>query len=141
MNSIDLVNNFMTIVYALLVGILLSSIIVGCVLGIVAAYLFWRKNRERQKKALEMVMFEVSLPRENEIKIDAAEQMFSSFAGIKGTKGILGFSKVPDYIVFEIVAKTGDIRFYVSMPKKLEDMVEKQIHGAYPDASITNAEE
>src|ERR1035437_4369680 len=138
MNSIDLVNNFMTIVYALLVGILLSSIIVGCVLGIVAAFLFWRKNRERQKKALEMVMFEVSLPRENEIKIDAAEQMCSSFAGIKGT---LGFSKVPDYIVFEIVAKTGDIRFYVSMPKKLEDMVEKQIHGAYPDASITNAEE
>ncbi|MFI5265649.1 MAG: type IV secretory system conjugative DNA transfer family protein, partial [Candidatus Levyibacteriota bacterium] len=141
MDTISVVNNAMTIIFAFLVGILLSSVFVGCMLGIVAVFLFWRKNRERQKKALEMVMFEVSLPRENEIKIDAAEQMFSSFAGIKGTKGIFGFSRVPDYIVFEIVARTGDIRFYVSMPKKLEDMVEKQIHGAYPDASITVAEE
>ena len=30
----------------------------------------------------------------------------------------------------------GDIRFYVHTPKKLKDLVEKQINGAYPDAEI-----
>lgn len=141
MIGIDIVNNLMTLFFVLALGVLLTSAIVFSLLGIVASYLFWKKNRERQKKALEMVLLEVQLPRENEIKIDAAEQMFASFSGIKAAKGILGFSKVPDYIVFEIVAKTGDIRFYFSVPKKLEDMVEKQIHGAYPDANIQEAQE
>jgi hypothetical protein len=137
----EAVNTIMDFFFIFILGILLSSVIVAGLLGIFAAYLIWGKNKQRQKKALEMVLLEVQLPRENEIKIDAAEQMFSSFTGIKGAKGLLGFSKVPDYIAFEIVAKPGDIRFYVSVPKKLQDMVEKQIHGAYPDASIGEADE
>jgi hypothetical protein len=105
-----------------------------------ALFIFW-KYRDREHHSLQYVLLQVAVPRDNETKIDAAEQMFSAFSGIKGAKGLLGFSKVPDYIAFEIVAKPGDIRFYVSIPKKLEDMVEKQIHGAYPDASISPAEE
>src|SRR3989344_2559660 len=40
-----------------------------------------------------------------------------------------------------IVAKPGDIRFYVGVPKKLQDMVEKQINGAYPDAHIQEVDD
>ncbi len=138
---IDQVNYAMNVFFAFLLAIFLTSVVIAFFAGVFAAYKLWKKNKDRQKKALEMILLEVQLPRENEIKIDAAEQMFSSFSGIKGAKGRLSFFKVPDYIVFEIVAKPGDIRFYVSVPKKLQDMVEKQIHGAYPDASIQEAEE
>ncbi|MBP7832913.1 MAG: TraM recognition domain-containing protein [Candidatus Levybacteria bacterium] len=141
MDIFQTVNLIMTVLMALVISFVSLSVFIAMGIGVFLAYKIWAKNRERQKKALDMVLLEVQLPRENEIKIDAAEQMFSAFTGIKGAKGKLGFLKVPDYIVFEIVAKTGDIRFYVSMPKKLQDMVEKQIHGAYPDASIIETEE
>ncbi|MFI5241210.1 MAG: type IV secretory system conjugative DNA transfer family protein, partial [Microgenomates group bacterium] len=42
---------------------------------------------------------------------------------------------------FEIVAKQEDIRFYVWAPKSLKDLVEKQIHGAYADAEVTEVDE
>jgi len=44
--------------------------------------------------------------------------------------------KLPPHLSFEIVGMPGDIRFYVHTPKKLQDLVEKQINGAYPDAEI-----
>jgi hypothetical protein len=124
-----------------LLSFLMASVIVGCLFGIFLAVGFWRKSRARHEKALDTSLLEVSLPRENEIKIDAAEQLFSSLTSIKGTKGMFGFLKVPDIISFEIVAKPQDIRFYVGVPNKLRDMVEKQIHGSYPDAQIMEVEE
>jgi len=127
------------------IAIILAFIIVSAVLAGIAgvAFLFglWRKNKLRQEKALSMAHLEIRLPRDNEIKIDAAEQMFASFASLKSAKGRLKFFKVPDSIAFEIVARPQDIRFYVSVPKKLLDMVEKQIHGSYPDAQIEEVEE
>lgn len=138
---IETVNTIFSFFFVLVMTVLVTGSIIAVFLAGYAAYLIWKKNKTRQKKALEMVLLEVQLPRENEIKIDAAEQLFSSFTGIKKASGKLGFSKVPDYIAFEIVARPGDIRFYVSIPKNLEDMVEKQIHGAYPDASIQVADE
>ena len=77
-------------------------------------------------------MLQVALPRDNEIKIDTAEQLFSSLSAI-GKGGLL---KSPPHLSFEIVGMPGDIRFYVHTPKKLTDLVEKQINGAYPDAEI-----
>lgn len=104
-------------------------------------YALWKKNKTRHERALDTTLLEVSLPRDNEIKIDAAEQLFSSFSSIKNTKGLLSFMQVPDSISLEIVAKPDDIRFYVGVPNKLKDMVEKQIHGAYPGAQIKEVEE
>lgn len=42
---------------------------------------------------------------------------------------------------FEIVGSPGDIRFYIHTPKKLQDLVEKQINGSYPDAEILVVDE
>ncbi len=133
--------SILSVTLVFLLAVFLSSVIVGSIAGIVLAFGFWKKARERHTKSLDTTLLEVCLPRENEIKIDAAEQLFSSFTSMKGTKGIFGFLKVPDSISFEIVARPGDIRFYVGVPKKLQDMVEKQIHGAYPDAQILEVEE
>jgi len=94
--------------------------------------IIWIKNRGREGVSLGSVLLQVALPRENEIKIDTAEQLFSSLSAI----GKGGFLKSPPHLSFEIVGMPGDIRFYVHTPKKLQDLVEKQINGAYPDAEI-----
>jgi len=129
------------LVFVFLLAFLMASVVIACLLGIFLALGFWRKSQERHEKALDSSLLEVSLPRENEIKIDAADQLFSGLTSIAGTKGIFGFLKVPDIISFEIVAKPQDIRFYVGVPNRLRDMVEKQIHGSYPDAQILQVEE
>ena len=133
--------SIINLTFIFLLSFLLASIIIACLAGIFLAASFWRKSRERHDKALDTTLLEVSRPRENEIKIDAAEQLFSSLTSIKGTKGVFGFLKAPDVISFEIVAKPQDIRFYVGVPNKLRDMVEKQIHGSYPDAQIMEVDE
>lgn len=135
------VTNIGDVMFLLFGGILVFTLFVGIVAGLVFGLLMWHKMRTRHETSLESVMLEVVLPRENEIKIDAAEQMFASFASLKRPKGLFSFMKVPGHISFEIVAKPQDIRFYVSVHKKIQDMVEKQIHGSYPDAQITEVEE
>jgi hypothetical protein len=44
-------------------------------------------------------------------------------------------------VSFEIVAKQENIKFYIWTPNKLKDLVEKQVHGAYPDAEIKEVSE
>ena len=116
---------------------MMALIVILILLGVALFYLgkllfIWYKNREREKISLESVLLQVALPRDNEIKIDTAEQLFSSLSAI----GKGGFLKPPPHLSFEIVGMPGDIRFYVHTPKKLMDLVEKQINGAYPDAEI-----
>lgn len=103
------------------------------------AFLLW-KYRNREARSLSYVLLQIAVPRENETKIDAAEQMFSSLYGIYNNKW-WSFIKPQDHISFEIVARREDIRFYASVPKNIKDLVEKQIHGAYPGADIKEVEE
>lgn len=123
---------FVSILFTLLgVGLLL-----GLLYGIGYVFFLWNKHKDRTDQALRSVLLQVALPRDNEIKIDAAEQMFSSLASIR-KGGRFSFLKPQPHISFEIVGMPGDIRFYVHVPKNLQDLVEKQINGAYPDAEIT----
>lgn len=100
----------------------------------------WWKNRDREKKSLQYSLLQVAVPRDNEIKIDAAEQLFSSLSSLR--KGGWGsFLKPQEHFTFEIVATPGDIRFYVATPQRLKDLIEKQIHGAYPGADVKEVDE
>lgn len=110
----------------------------GYVLGY--ALFLWYKWKEREKASLESILLQVALPRDNEIKIDAAEQLFSGFASLRKSGRFANFHPQP-FLSFEIVGKPGDIRYYIYVPKKLRDLVEKQINGAYPDADITVVDE
>ncbi|MBI5619904.1 type IV secretion system DNA-binding domain-containing protein [Candidatus Gottesmanbacteria bacterium] len=103
------------------------------------AFLVW-KYRNREERSLDYVLLQIAVPRDNEIKIDAAEQFFASLHSIYHA-GFFSFLKPQDHLSFEIVAKSEDIRFYVSVPRKLVDLVEKQLHGAYPGADIKEVEE
>lgn len=104
------------------------------------ALLLWIRNRNREEYSLSFVTLEVALPRDNEIKIDAAEQMFASLYSMKNEEWY-AFLQSEHAISFEIVGKKEDIRLYASVPHELMELVEKQIHGAYPGAEIKVVEE
>jgi hypothetical protein len=124
----------------LFITLLILLLIAGAGLGLGYLFIIWWANRDREKKSLDSTLIQVTLPRDNEIKIDAAEQFFASFAGIK-VSGMFSFLKYKPHISFEIVGMPEDIRFYVYAPNKYRDMVEKQINASYPDAEIKIVEE
>lgn len=101
---------------------------------------FVMRLRKRMQISLEMATLEVQLTKDNEIKIDAAEQMFASFAGLKKS-GFFTFLEIEDVLAFEIVGRKGEIRFYISAPNKLIDLVEKTVYSYYPQASISRVDE
>ena len=105
-------------------------------------YLFfqWFKHRRREGYSLDFVTLMVRLPKDNEIKIDAAEQMFAGLHSLKKS-GAFSFLQPEELISFEIVGLKEEITFYVSCTKKIRDLVEKQIHGAYPFADIKEQDE
>lgn len=124
-----------SILLALILGLFGAAILVLILYFLVYMVFLFLKFRDREKESLDSTLLQVAVPRENEIKIDAAEQMFSSLLSIK-KGGFMSFLKAQPAISFEIVGVPGDIRFFIHTPNKLKDLVEKQIHGAYPDAEI-----
>ncbi|MEX2007175.1 MAG: DUF87 domain-containing protein [Candidatus Levyibacteriota bacterium] len=133
-------DSIMQLFIAFLIGLLLSIILVSLSALAVYVLIVWYRNKEREKESLDSTLLQVSLPRDNEIKIDAAEQLFSSLASFRKS-GRLSFLKLQPHISFEIVGMPQDIRFYIYVPNKLKDFLEKQINGAYPDAEIKLVEE
>ncbi len=122
------------------ISILIILILLGGVcLLVYAIFLLW-KYRDREERSLEYVLLQMAVPRENEIKIDAAEQLFASLYNIHKS-GFWSFLTPQPHLSFEIVAKQEDIRFYAAVPRRLMDLVEKQIHGAYPGADIKEVDE
>jgi len=120
----------------------LTAALIAGLLTLLVFYLIvlYFRIKKREQISLEMVTLEVKLPKENEIKIDAAEQMFSSFSSLKKS-GFFSFLEVDDVLAFEIVGKEADIRFYVSAPSRLIDLVEKNIYSFYPQADIKKVDE
>lgn len=123
----------------LILGILL--ILVALAAGVGWFWIIWVRNKDREEKSLDFVLMRVAVPRDNEIKVDAAEQMFSSLYSIYKSGSTFGFLKPQQHFSLEIVALPEEIKFYISCPKGLQDLVEKQIHGSYPGADVQEIEE
>ncbi|MCL5434809.1 MAG: type IV secretion system DNA-binding domain-containing protein [Patescibacteria group bacterium] len=133
-------DNLMSLFISLLIGLFIAAILVLLLVLLSYVFVLWYRNRDRERQSLESTLLQVTLPRDNEIKIDAAEQLFSSFGSMR-KGGRLSFLKLQPHLSFEIVGMPGDIRFYVNTPNKFKDLVEKQINGAYPDAEIKVVDE
>ncbi len=117
------------------------AVLLTLIIGVFFYMLFqWFKHRHRERYALDFVSLVIRVPKDNEIKIDAAEQMFAGLYSLKKT-GFKRFFTVEDSFSFEIVALKESIAFYVSCPRKIRDLVEKQVHGAYPEADIKEVDE
>lgn len=111
-------------------------------IGILVVAFFWVKKRlikkDRNEKANDGVLMEVRVPRDNEVEIGVAEQMFANLYGIGGKgDGLAEHFTVGNAVSFELVGLPGEIRFFVHCPKKFADLVEKQILGSYQDADVT----
>lgn len=115
-------------------------ILVGIVAFLLYSLSVFIKNRRREKYALNFVTLLVKLPKNNEIKIDAAEQMFAGLYSLKKV-GAFSFLEPEETIGFEIIGMKEDIAFYVTCPRHIQDLVEKQINGAYPSAAISEVDE
>lgn len=127
-----------------LIAFITSVLILILTLGIGAVFTYMvfqlLKHRKREEYALDFVTLRVRMPRDNEIKIDAAEQMFSGLYSLK-KRGWFSWLKAEDVFSFEIVALKESITFYICCSKKIRDLVEKQINGAYPTAEIKEVDE
>lgn len=124
--------NLISSLLSFVIGLFIVSVLSLAFFLLAYFLILWYRNKDREKQSLASVLLQVAVPRDNEIKIDAAEQLFSSLAAI----GKGGLFKLSPSLSFEIVGLPGDIRFFVNVPQKLRDLVEKQINGAYPEAEI-----
>ncbi|MBI4039094.1 type IV secretory system conjugative DNA transfer family protein [Candidatus Daviesbacteria bacterium] len=133
--------DFISLIVAV-VGILaVLSLLVGLGFFLKKFFVGWIKYKDREKKSLQFVLLQIKVPRGNEVKIDASEQLFATFASLRSSGGMLSAFKLQPHLSFEIVALHESIRFFVSCHQSHQDLVEKQIHGAYPDAEIKEAPE
>lgn len=134
------INTFLQQLVNLGIEIFLSLILLGIIGFFVYMVFQWLKHRRREGYALNFVTLLVRLPKDNEIKIDAAEQMFTGLYSLKKS-GPLQFLHPEDIFSFEIVALKEKIAFHINCPRNIRDLVEKQIHGAYPQADIKEVDE
>jgi len=126
------------------VFVVLVLIIVFIFLG---RYLFLRftagvKEASVEKKSLGAVIFEVRLPKTNEVEIQAADQMFSGLLGVgEKYKKFKKYIGAKSFVSFEIVGLPETIRFYVVTSRNISNTVEKAINGAYPTAEVIKVDE
>ncbi|HVI69051.1 MAG TPA: type IV secretion system DNA-binding domain-containing protein [Magnetospirillaceae bacterium] len=109
----------------------------------VLGYLAMRNNRRAKVVGeTEHVLLVLEIPRTNDKKELAAEQMFASLHGILRNKRELALQGgLQEHISFEIAAIDKRIRFYVWLPKNLQNFVEGQIYAQYPTVQIHTADE
>ncbi|MBQ8996591.1 type IV secretion system DNA-binding domain-containing protein [Candidatus Saccharibacteria bacterium] len=129
---------------AALIKIILSPIIWIPLVGIFA-YLTYRNYKSANRLKIlnvDSVLLMLEIPRTNDKKELAAEQLFASLHGILRDKNELKNSGgVQEHLSFEIVSSGGQIRFYAWVPKILQSFVEGQIYSQYPTVQIYKCDE
>jgi len=123
---------------------LLIIVLVAVLLGFFGwAFLMWWKWRDREAKSLKLITLLVAVPQDNEVKIDAGEQIINSIASLyKSTKiKFLQLLIAQPSVSLEIIGTHDDIKFYISVPEKYQDLIEKQIYSVYAGSDIKVVEE
>ena len=101
------------------------------------SYRNYKKLNRLKVLNVDSVLLMLEIPRANDKKELAAEQLFASLHGILRDKMELKNSNgVQEHLSFEIVSTGGQIRFYVWVPKILQSFVEGQIYAQYPTVQI-----
>ena len=91
--------------------------------------LFWTKSvlgeapPEETGGAAQAVLDPLAIPAADDPNYAAVQQLLQQLIAAQGE-------------LKTIVAKKEDIRFFIWTPTKHQDLIEKQVHGAYPDAEI-----
>ncbi len=111
------------------------------ILGVLT-YRNYKKINRLKVLNVDSVLLMLEIPRTNDKKELAAEQMFASLHGIlRDTNELKNSGGIQEHLSFEIVSTGGQIRFYVWVPKILQSFVEGQIYAQYPTVQIHTVEE
>ena len=130
-----------------IIGIILSFILkwyVWMPTVAILAYLTWRNYRRAEIAAFNAPadLLVLEIPKTNDKKELAAEQMFASLHGIlRDAAELKQNGGVQEHLSFEFASVNGQIRFYVWVPKTLRSFVEGQIYSQYPSVQIREADE
>ncbi len=109
---------------------------------IVLTYRNYQKLNRLKVLNVDSVLLMLEIPRTNDKKELAAEQLFASLHGILRDRDELKSSGgVQEHLSFEIVSTGGQIRFFVWVPKVLQSFVESQIYAQYPSVQIYKMKE
>lgn len=132
----------MTIFFIL--GIILIALFI-LLISLIISVLLEQSEKKAIFTSLETTLFLVMMPqheakkegespKEEKMLISQMEQVLANFLGLKKT----GLFEAPPSISLEIASQTGEknISFYVAVPKYLENVFEKYIHGVYAQAII-----
>ncbi|MBL4694196.1 DUF87 domain-containing protein [Candidatus Gracilibacteria bacterium] len=99
---------------------------------------FFNIQRARRKFSEKYTVLQVRVSKENELGPIVAEQIFATLHGIQHKfsfwQRLQGYSS--DHVSFEIATVKRVMKFYVSFPEKLRNLVEGQIYAQYPDVEI-----
>lgn len=128
---------------AIIQFILLPVVWIPIVLVLVfLTYRNYKKINRLKVLNLDSVLLMLEIPRTNDKKELAAEQLFASLHGIlRDQKEISNSGGIQEHLSFEIVSTSGQIRFYVWTPKVLQNFVESQIYAQYPSVQIYKVSE
>lgn len=110
---------------------------------LVLVFLTWRNYKKIDTiQSVESTLLILEIPKANDKKELAAEQLFASLHGIlRDTKELKLNRGVQEHLSFEVASVNGQIRFYVWTPKPLQSFVEGQIYSQYPTVQIHEAPE
>ncbi len=123
-----------------LVTVFVLGILVLLLIGASLILLQYLRFRNREEVSLNFVLLEIAVPHDNEIKIDAAEQIYAALHSVK-QGGFWQRFKAQQHLSFEIVAKKESIKFYVSCHRNNMELTEKLLAGAYPGVQVREVEE
>ena len=102
----------------------------------------YRKVNRLQVLNVDSVLLMMEIPKDNDKKELAAEQLFASLHGILRDSNELKHSGgVQEHLSFEIASSGNQILFYVWVPKVLQSFVEGQIYSQYPSVQIYRMKE
>lgn len=110
---------------------------------IILGVLTWRNYHKAERiDGYDYVLLTLEIPRNNDKKELAAEQLFASLHGIlRDPKELRISGGVQEHLSFEIASVEQQIRFYVRTPKHLQNFVEGQIYAQYPTVQIHEADD
>lgn len=97
------------------------------------------RNNQRAKhiRSLEHVVLAIEPPAKNSKTASSAEEFFASLHGTLRNKRELAMQGgLQEHTSFEIVATGAGLRFYIWVPKHLQNFVESQVYAHYPDAKV-----
>lgn len=102
----------------------------------------YRKVNRLQVLNVDSVLLMMEIPKDNDKKELAAEQLFASLHGIlRDANELKNSGGVQEHLSFEIASSGNQIRFFVWTPKVLQSFVEGQIYSQYPSVQIYRMKE